>query len=331
MPTTIGRTGMPAGVDILRQLGEWLDAGSCRQVLDWYRAAPATWLVENPEASVLVATAAARTGDYDTATEVAEQARHVLESIGDLLNLFRALNVLGGVGLERGRLPDAWQYYERAHAIAYQLGDPTLLARVTMNMASVRHLRGDGWAAERLYARALAWFDSIADRRGQAQVHQNLSTVAREAGRFETALSAASRAVDLAEQVGDPGLIGMALASRIEAELALGQLDQQANLDRAKALAAQAGDAFGQVDVERLEAAWHLALGRTDQAVEAAEAARRGAKRLGTMVSRGECAAIGAQALRAANQPLLAEARDDEAQLLAELLGTTTGGSARSG
>lgn len=311
----------PVATDPLILLEGWLDEGQPRAVLDWYQSAAPAWLEANPEASVLVATAAARTGDYALANALADRARAALESIGDTINLFRAHNVLGGVAMERGRLEEAKDHFERAQVIAAQLGEASLLARVATNMASIRHLRGDAWAAERLYHRALRWFEQIEDRRGQAQTHINLTIVARDKHQCEAAIGHASRAIALAEMVGDPGLLGMALTNRAETALAAGGTESEALLDRARALAEEAGDPLGMVEVDRLRASWHLSHARPQQAVEAAEAARTSAKQLGALLARADSATASAEAWERADQPLLAEARRDEAALLAELLG----------
>jgi hypothetical protein len=113
----------------------------------------------------------------------------------------------------------------------------------------------------------------------------------------------------------------MALTNRVETALVAGGLEPAGLLDRASALAEEAGDPLGAVEVDRLRAAWHLAQARPEQAVAAAAADRSSAKQLGTLLTRADSATASAAALDQVDQPLLAEARRDEAALLAELLG----------
>ena len=295
-------------------------AGRSQEVVRAYRDAPDGWMSVTIEARILVAGAAARTGDYRLATELADASRELLEQGDDDHTLFRALNILGGVAFERGRLETAWGWYDRAHRVAGRLDDPALLAKVTNNMASIRHRTGDATEAALLYRRALAWYAAAGDPRGGAETRHNLSIVDRAAGRLDDALAHASEACALAERVGDPGLIGLTLAGLTAARLALGTLDSAEPIARSRELALEAGDAVGAVETDRLQAEWHLRQRRFAKAVAAAEAARSGARALGAVITLRDCDETAAAAWESAGNRMLAGARRDEARLLAQLL-----------
>jgi hypothetical protein len=304
-----------------RLVVQLLDQGRCPEALELYRAAEPGSLDREPRVLLLIATAAARTADYDLAERLADQASSSFEAGGDQAGRLRATNVQGGIAFERGLLADAAARFERVLGLASATGDGEAEARAANNLASVAHLRGWNEEAERLYRRALGLFEAAGDRRGQAQAWHNLSIVLREAGRLPEAVEASGRAHDHATAIGDPSLLGMVLAGQVDLELARGNREVSGGLDRARHLAVEAGDALGEVESTRLDALRLLREARPDAAAVAAEAARGRAREIGCVIKQGECAAVGGEALERIGQALLAGARREEAELIFQLLG----------
>jgi ATP/maltotriose-dependent transcriptional regulator MalT len=297
-------------------LGRLMEQGRCGDVVRASGGAPLA-----PGQKVLVAVAAARTGDLALARRLATEARTALQAQGESPLLCRALNVLGGVAFERGRLAEATAWFEQAGAMATRLHEPVLWARATTNLASLRQAAGEATAAAGLYRDAMARFEDAGDLRGRAQVHHNLAVLHRRARQSAAAAAEATRAAELAREAGDAGLVGMALTLLAEIRVDTGEGGVDETLERARALATAAEDPLGEVEADRVRARWHLREGRTPEAVADAESARARAKRLGALLARGECAAVSAEAWSRTDQPLVADARRDEAELLIELLG----------
>ncbi|MEZ4588473.1 MAG: tetratricopeptide repeat protein [Gemmatimonadales bacterium] len=276
-------------------LDGWLDEGQAERVLAWHRVAEPS-RAARPGIQIVAASAAARTGDYELAVELAGSACSGFAAARDDRGRFRALNLLGGVSFERGRLVEALAWFERARRVAAQLDDDLLLAKVANNQASILHLRGDQIGAERAYLDALASFERAGDYRGRAQVLQNLAIVAREAGDPTRALSFAKSAVGQAEAHGDPAAVGMALTALAEAEIAVAPALAPRTLARARALARQSGDRVGLAEIERVSSLYLSRMGDLVAASRAAAAALQQATALDAQLVADDARRTGARA-----------------------------------
>jgi len=251
-----------------------------------------------PEARLLRATAATRTGDVARGEREAALALERFRVRGDDDGVMRCENLLGAVAFERGDLEAAGTRFGRAQQLADLLGDRLMAARTANNLASVTHLMGNAPEARRVYREALLAYQRLGSHRGAAETYHNLALVAREEGDLPSAVLAGSHAVRHAGQVGDPGLTGLVLTGRAETALLMGDLAlADEGLGRAEALARAAGDEPGLAEVERVRALrWWLA-GDSSRALDAAEHARLEAARLRIALLEGECAALAARCL----------------------------------
>jgi hypothetical protein len=92
-------------------------------------------------------------------------------------------------------------------------------------------------------------------------------------------------------------LIALAVSGRAETHLERGELELAAReLERATALATQAGDEIGLLEIARLNAMLALASGDPASAFELAETARRRPRTLQSLQLEGECTAVAALA-----------------------------------
>jgi tetratricopeptide (TPR) repeat protein len=302
---------LPAG-DPTDQLRELVRSGRFREALDTYRrdAGPAP----RADARLLAATAATRLGELDTAETLAEEAVRRFAERGDFDGRMRALNLLGVIGFERGRLAEAERRLTEALSLAYRLEDSLAAARACNNLASVAHLQGRPDEAVGLYRGALLGYQRLGDRRGTAETYHNLGLAYRQLADYDEAESAVSQAVRHAESVGEPAL--MALTSGGRAELRIDRGDAELalpELERAARLAEVAGDVIGAAEVRRIRALAAWRQDRHDEAVEEAEAARRTAAEHDVALLRAECAALAALAYRSLGRLELAEERRAEA------------------
>ena len=306
-------TGTPFTDDPTHQLRELVRGGRFPEALEWYRRAERE-LAGGADAQLLAATAATRLGEFALAAALAEEALGRFTARGDLDGRMRALNLLGVIGFERGRLEDAEARLSEALTLAYRLEDSLAAARACNNLASVVHLRGRPDEAVGLYRGALLSYQRLGDRRGAAETYHNLGLTYRQLAAWDDAEKAVHQAMRHAEFVGEPGL--MALTSGGRAELRIEQGDPgfaYPELERAGRLAERAADVVGTAEIRRIRGLAALREGRFELALAEAEAARTVAVEHDVALLRAECAAVSALAARALGQVTLADARRAEA------------------
>ena len=317
MPEPLDSTPDPA-----RQLRELVDTGSFREALDSHQQNPDPALRQRPEAELLAATAATRLGEFGTGVTLAESALARFGARADDDGRMRAMNLLGAIAFERGRLAEAAQAFATALRLARQLGDTLMAAHASNNLASVAHLQGEPEQALSLYRSALLSYQRLGDRRGTAQTYHNLGLSFRQTGDWADADSAALQAVRHAEQLGERSLMALTVIGRAEVQLEQGALDLAGGeLSRAEKLAREAGDEINLVDVGRLRALRALAEGDAALALETAEAAHLRAETLHSLQLQGECAAVAALACRRLGRTGAAASRHEEALAIFTRLG----------
>ncbi|HEX9167102.1 MAG TPA: tetratricopeptide repeat protein [Gemmatimonadales bacterium] len=278
----------------------------------------------SPDAVLRTATSATRQGALDQADRLAHEALGGFRLRVDDDGRMRALNLLGAIAFERGDTALAADRFAGALEIARSLGDHLLGARALNNLASVTHLRGEVDAALALYREALLTYQRLGDRRGSAETWHNIALVYREAGRLDEAEGAANHAVRHAGLTMESGLLGLVLTGRAEVALARGDAALSAEaLDRADALAVEAGDRPGRAEILRIRALLALHGGDGERARQLAVAARDEARALGAALLQAESAGILAKALRESGQEDEAGAMREEARRLFESLGAT--------
>ena len=133
---------IPSADDATHQLRELVRTGHFGEALEWYRRIEGSPTGHRPDAQLLAATAATRIGEFPLAESLAGQALVKFRARGDADGRMRALNLLGVIRIERGRLGEAEVSLAEALDLARRLGDSLTAARACNNLASARHLRG---------------------------------------------------------------------------------------------------------------------------------------------------------------------------------------------
>ncbi len=280
-----------------------------------FRSTPAAALARRPDAKLLAATAATRLGELGIAEELAVDALGQFHARGDADGRLRALNLLGVILFERGRMQDAERALAEALGLANHLGDSLLAARASNNLASALHLRGRPDEALGLFRGALLAYQRLGDRRGAAESYHNLSLIFRQLGDWRNAEDATAAALRHAELVGERGLLALATTGRAELMVERAQLVQaRRELDRAERWAEEAGDEIGAAEVQRVRALAALRGRDFKTAFERAEAARGAALECGAALLAAECSALASLALRALGRAKEAAARKAEAE-----------------
>lgn len=302
-----------------------LTEGRFQDALDRYRELNGTPEGRRPDVQLLAATAATRLGELDFATSLAVEALGQFRTRGDWDGCMRALNLLGAIHWERGRIGEAERCFAEALRLARQLDDSLMLARASNNLASVAHLQGRSDEAAALYRGALLAYQRLGDRRGTAETYHNLGFAYRQAGEWREAESATASAVRHAEVVGEPALLALVLGAK--AELSVERADTalaERELERAVRYAIEAGDEVGRAEVHRVEALTALHQQDWEAALFHAEIARSVAVQHDSALLAAECAGIAARALMAFGKTHEAEARRAQAEAGFRQLGATS-------
>lgn len=308
--------------DPARELRQLVETGRYRDALDAYQRSGGT--ARAPEAELLAATAATRIGDLGQAVTLAETALELFQVRADSDGRMRAMNLLGAIAFEHGRLDDAERCFGKALELARTLDDTRMAAHASNNLASVAHLQSRPDLALSLYRGALLAYQRLGDRRGMAQTYHNLGLAFREREDWEDADAAALQAVRHAEELGDGALLALAVTGRSEFHIERGEFDlARQELVRAEKLSIQSHDEVGIAEARRLGALLALKGGKLEEAAGLALAARMAAEKLGILQMQAECAGLVAQALRRLGKAAEADGYRAEALGLFERLGAT--------
>jgi tetratricopeptide (TPR) repeat protein len=310
---------------VAQALRALLAEGRFQDAMERYRELNGAPESRRPDVQLLAATAATRLGDLELATSLALEALQQFRTRGDWDGRMRALNLLGAINWERGRIADAERYFADALRFARQLEDSLMLARASNNLASVAHLQGRSDEAAALYRGALLAYQRLGDRRGTAETYHNLGFAYRQAGEWREAEGATANAVRHAEVVGEPALLALVLGAK--AELSVERADTalaERELERAVRYAIEAGDEVGRAEVHRVEALNALHQQGWEAALFHSEIARSVAVQHESALLAAECAGIAARALQALGRTKDAETRRAQAEAGFRQLGATS-------
>lgn len=271
---------------------------------------------------LVVGQAAARVGEFELATRLAETAREGFETSGDVLGLLETTNLLGGLAFERGWIDEAEDRFQEVLLRAEECGRAILVARSANNLASIAHLRGRPSEAGPLYEKSLRAFEQLGDLRGIAETSHNIALACRLKGALGDASSHCARALAAAERLGEPGLLSLALLGHSELLIEQEALDEANSvIDRAEMLAWTGGNEPHRLEADRLRAVVSLRRGQAMCAYERAEAVRIRAAELGCALIAAQAAAVAALALQATSEQGRASLARDWAEAALKALG----------
>lgn len=325
-------TSSHSPLDPARELRQLVEAGRFREALDAHQRTEDPAARARPEVELLAATAATRLGELGRGVTLAESALERFRTRADADGRMRALNLLGVIAFENGRLEDAERCLSEALELARLLDDTSMTANASNNLASVAHLRNRTDAALSLYRSALLSYQRLGDRRGTAQTYHNLGLAFRQQRDWIEAEAAALQAVRHAEAVGEGSLMALAAMGRAEIQIERGAFDLAGpELNRAERMTQTAGDEVGLAEVGRLRSLFALRQGNPEQAATLALAARDAALRLGILQLQAEAVALASIAFHRLGQESASAAHRDEALRIFERLGAIGLGEALTG
>jgi tetratricopeptide (TPR) repeat protein len=144
-----------------------------------------------------------RAHDLDRAISFAMDGLWLAEKLGDELNRGACLTELSAAYYEKGDLPSATGYAERALAIHTHLNGLTQAGRTSTILAAINRIQGDLSIAERHARAAVNFCRSGKDARSQAAANNVLADILFTQGRHDEAMTSWSTALAIFEDLGD--------------------------------------------------------------------------------------------------------------------------------
>ena len=142
-------------------------------------------------------------GEYQKAKEYFEKALAIAIEIGDRGGEGTTYGNLGSVFHSLGEYQNAKEYYEKALAIAIEIGDRRGEGRFNGNLGNVFYSLGEYQKAKEYYEKALAIAIEIGDRRGEGVIYGNFGNVFHSLGKYQRAKEYYEKALAIAIEIGD--------------------------------------------------------------------------------------------------------------------------------
>ncbi len=209
--------------------------------------------------------AASRAGNYRVAIPYILSALEIAEKLKSLTGQAAVLNNLAIAYHEEGDYETASSYLQRSIDIKLKLGPDTSMATAWSNLGNNLTEAGRFPEAEERLLLALEDARAHGDRRTEMMALDNLSELAGRQNKPVDQLNWARRALEVAEKIDSPRLLCEALLYVAKARIdGGGAKDAGPELDRAEQLAPGINPHL-EIRALRTRAAWHLALGHTEE------------------------------------------------------------------
>jgi len=225
----------------------------------------------SPEWLLLTAMASWRLGNFAESYDASQHALRAFRCRGDVDGEMRAQNVAAAGAFALGRLGDAETGFERALYLARQLADKLQMAQCANNLGNVAYYRDELVEALRRYNHAANLFEQVGSLRGLAEAWHNAGVVLREQNEVGAAREASNKALDAAERLSEPRVLGWALGGSGETDVLDGDLRLgQARTERALEILRGQEDRISEVECLRVLAMIALQREQLEQAEELA-------------------------------------------------------------
>jgi tetratricopeptide (TPR) repeat protein/DNA-binding XRE family transcriptional regulator len=245
----------------------WLDRERATLVAAAVHAAAHGWPGHATRLAATLASYLHRGCHYPEALIIFSHALGAARRTGDRAAEAAALNEIGNIALQQGRLQQAADHYRQALALFREAGDRAGEARPLGNLGLVEKELARYEQAASHQQQALAIFRDIGDRFSEARALSNLGSVRALQGRYEEAVSYHQQTQDLYREIGDRGGEAHALVMLGDVDLMLRRYQHAAGYFQ-RALVMLQGISFTATEpyiLTRLGEAY-MALGRHEQA-----------------------------------------------------------------
>jgi len=267
-------------------------------------------------------------GNLEQALDLAQQALHMKEDLGDRDETGNTHSQLGLIYWELSDYPNAIQHLNTAIEIGSALDDKELEGSARNNLGLVFDERGDYQHSLEQYQRALDLHRKTHFERGEGDTLGNIGGVYLLLGKFREALPYYQQAQQISERLGlkpalsvDLGNIALCLAGMGDADAAL------ESFDRAAQIARESGLAKEEADWRRDKGTTLVGLGRYDAALKEYSAAELVYERSGLQQEMVEALTDTGIVYESMGDSTAAETRFQRALQLARKIGSTEGES----
>ncbi|WP_420632386.1 ATP-binding protein [Candidatus Leptofilum sp.] len=148
-----------------------------------------------------------RTGQYERALDLLQQAEQVARHQEDMPGLIQILQQSGFTVMKLGVPDKADGYYQEALALAKSIGDVGQTAQILHKLSALAYRRGRFEETEQFCQEALVLARQVQNHQLIANLLTNLGLVEKANGRFTEAIAHYEEALALARQLGDEGLV----------------------------------------------------------------------------------------------------------------------------
>ncbi len=205
------------------------------------------------------------------------------------LDIANTLNNIGGQYDELGDYPQALTYYRRALALIEKVGVAPAATSTWNNIGRAHANLGEPDLARTAFDRALAMAEASEDSGTVATLLYNKGTLSRDEEKFAEAEALQRRSLTLRERSGDVAGLVESLSETASLLVRQGRaLEGEPYITRAVRMAQSSGLLAHLSRAQLFEGQIHEALGRTDAAIAAYEAAITTAEALRTRTVGGE-------------------------------------------
>lgn len=179
------------------------------------------------EAMAIAARALSRTGDYEGALALGQQAVALAETEGiSNTDLATALDAIGQAVQRMGRIDEAYHALQRAFEIRRELGLEAETVTSLVDIATLESLGGEHERARETFLRALPQAQALGLDALVGRIFVNMAYGHIEQGEPEKALEAIGRARQVALELDNPMLIAHSFHNTGESLVDLGRLDE---------------------------------------------------------------------------------------------------------
>ncbi len=208
--------------------------------------------------------------EYDAARRELEISLQRAAQHNDLLEQAEGLNLLGIIHMERGAAEEARPIYEQSIEHCRKIGFLYGEGRALVNLGNLCYFQGRLGEMLRLYGRAIQIFETLDEKRGEAQLRLNRASITLNVlGNSPQVKADAQFALDYARQVDDPISLGQALTVLAEIERQEGERPKaRAHLEEGIRVMEKTGDRWLLTQEYRTLGSLNIEDGRFDEAIE---------------------------------------------------------------
>lgn len=142
-------------------------------------------------------------GNYDDAEEFLTASLDIARDHDETGQEASALKNLGIVAIRRGNLDDAQAYYEQGLSLTREVGNPQLESGCLHDLGYIAETRGNLDDAQAYYERSLAIDRDLGDRDGESHSLQSLGRVASDRGDADAAREYYEESLEINRETGD--------------------------------------------------------------------------------------------------------------------------------